>query len=60
MDTTAGGWYSPAKVGDFVARGPRWPLGNMTDGGPGGLGVITELDQADMTVSNACHGRCKT
>ena len=51
MDAAPGLWYSPAKVGDFVARGPRWPLGNMTDGGPGGLGTITELAQSDMTVS---------
>lgn len=44
-------WYSPAKIGDFVARGPHWPLGSMVDGGPGGLGKVTNLSKEDMKVS---------
>ena len=60
MDATPGLWYSPAKVGDFVARGPWWPLGNVTDGGPGGLGTITELAKSDNTVSGEVKGkRCR-
>lgn len=52
MDAVPGLWYSPPKVGDTVARGPRWPLGNMTDGGSGGLGTVVQLMQSDMTVSS--------
>lgn len=50
LDAKPGAWYSPAKVGDTVARGPKWPRGNMSDGGPGGLGTVMELTKSDMTA----------
>eukprot|EP00752_Nemacystus_decipiens_P002251 g2132.t2 len=50
LDAAPGAWYSPPKVGDTVARGPKWPLGDMSDGGPGGLGTVTELTKSNMTA----------
>ena len=50
LDAKPGAWYSPAKVGDTVARGPKWPRGDMSDGGPGGLGTVTELIKSNMTA----------
>ncbi|CAN0501201.1 unnamed protein product, partial [Ectocarpus sp. 12 AP-2014] len=50
MDAKPGAWYSPPKVGDTVARGPKWPRGDMSDGGPGGLGTVTELTKSNMTA----------
>ena len=38
-------------VGDYVARGPRWPLGDMSDGGPGGVGIVKKLDKSEMKVT---------
>ena len=55
LDAKPGAWYSPPKVGDTVARGPKWPRGDMSDGGPGGLGTVMELTTSSMTVS-ACGG----
>lgn len=51
LDTKPGAWYFPAKVGDAVARGPKWQRGDMSDGGPGGLGTVIELTQSSMAVS---------
>lgn len=51
LDTKPGAWYTPATVGDTVARGPKWQRGDMSDGGPGGLGTVMELTQSSMTVS---------
>ncbi|CAM9280265.1 unnamed protein product, partial [Ectocarpus sp. 13 AM-2016] len=50
MDAKPGAWYSPPKVGDTVARGPKWPRGDMSDGVPGGLGTVTELTKSNMTA----------
>lgn len=50
MDANPGVWYTPAKVGEIVARGPRWRLGDMTDGGLNGLGTVLELMMRDMKV----------
>ncbi len=40
-----------------MARGPKWPRGDMSDGGPGGLGTVMELAKSSMTVS-VCLGVC--
>lgn len=58
MDAKPGAWYSPPKVGDTVARGPKWPRGDMSDGGPGGLGTVTELTKSNMTVSGKEKRTC--
>ncbi|CAN0181713.1 unnamed protein product [Pylaiella littoralis] len=50
LDTKPGAWYTPATVGDTVARGPKWQRGDMSDGGPGGLGTVMELTQSSMTA----------
>lgn len=50
MDAKSEEWYSTAKPGDTVARGPRWPLGNMMDGGLGGLGKVIGINKSEMTV----------
>lgn len=51
LDAKAGLWFSPAKAGDRVARGPKWPLGNMTDGGPGGVGRVVSVMKSEMTAT---------
>lgn len=51
MDAEASQWFTPPKAGDIVARGPKWPLGNMMDGGPGGLGTIVSVMKSGMTVT---------
>lgn len=43
-------WFTSVEVGDYVARGPRWPLGDMSDGGPGGLGIVEQVDSSEMKV----------
>ncbi|CAM9143892.1 unnamed protein product [Scytosiphon promiscuus] len=50
VDAKPGAWYSPPSAGDTVARGPRWPRGDMSDGGPGGLGTVIELTKSNSTA----------
>lgn len=50
MDDSPPKWFTSVEVGDYVARGPRWPLGDMSDGGPGGLGIVEQVDSSEMKV----------